>query len=404
MSYLSNISNLNFVEFFNDIFREFQEECFMLLTSADASPSSGNPKANIDSYIFKVLPLLKVDDTREFDRATLSLKAFFDVIQGVNNFDLSNQNLQKIKNWVLSNIKNDEDLFSWSYSILFNDLGKLHLSNKKHIELFGYQSSEHDVCFTNILKKSPEFYPNFKKLPLKYQKSLINGLEINFNLGKCLFLESSHKIWDNTKKISDWDFQFLLGHSFFDICGITGAKNPLKVSILNDSFVENFFLVLETKNNFKFAEKILELNNYDYYNEYPYSIAKILASIKCFDGTKNEIIFNAWNSLDIKKQFLLNNEFVNIGSSDFPFLELQYSPSILMKCSNSKEMLAVLNKFYDILKYIRSQIEFINNPKDYYVVNLRQLSFHINQNFEKGLKWSEKINFEQTPDGFIIKE
>jgi hypothetical protein len=350
-----NLKNLSFEDFLQTVYKKFPDETKMILGSADASPESGPAKSNATSYSVDLIPGFKSEDTREFDRATLGLKAFFEILTQTNleKWTIKKETVENITEWITPQIKTQADLDAWSYAILFNDLGKLHISNDHHEKIYGSHCADHDINMVDILKKDPGFYPGFEKLDKKYQESLVLGLGSGFNLGKAVQLECPASAWNPFLKISDFDQKFHLGHCLFDFIGVSGAGNPREYApfVMNNETMSAFIDTIKHRDNHEYGMSRLQQAGLPENMDNAFPIARLVAMARIFTEDKKDKLMNAISLMPEDTREYLFKELAKPGTAKDPAIELQYAPAILNQVING-ESEEVVSKTLSILTYL----------------------------------------------------
>jgi hypothetical protein len=382
--YMINLKQLSFEEFLQTVYKKFPQETLMILGSADASPESGPAKHNTTSYSVNLIPDFKSEDTREFDRATLGLKAFFEILTQTNlkKWTIKKDTVDEITNWITPLIKTQDDLDAWSYAILFNDLGKLHISNEHHEKIYGSKCADHDINMVDILKRDPSFYPNFEKIDSKYQESLILGLSSGFNLGKAVQLECPSSAWNEFLKISEFDQNFHLGHCLFDFIGVSGAGNPKEYApfVMNDETMSAFIHTIKCRDNYEYGMSRLAQVGLSEDMEDAFAISRLVAMARIFTVEKKDKLMNAVSLLPEDTKKYLFEELEKPGTAKDPAIELQYAPAILNQVING-ESEEVVSKTLSTLAYLFKQARNnIHDTLEIYTFNLIDFASNMKAN------------------------
>lgn len=381
MDYLKNLS---FEEFLKSVYKKFPEETLMILGSADASPESGPAKHNTNSYSVDLIPEFKSEDTREFDRATLGLKAFFEIITQTNleKWTIKNEIIENITNWITPQIKSEKDLDAWSYAILFNDLGKLHISNEEHNKIYGTPCADHDINMVDILKANPEFYPNFLNLDSKYQQSLILGLGSGFNLGKAVQLECPNSAWNPFLKLNEFDQKFHLGHCLFDFIGVSGAGNPREYAgfVMNNETMSAFIDTIQYRNHHTYGMSRLSQVEIPENIDNAFSISRLISMARIFTVEKKDKLLNAIALLDENTKEYLLSELDKPGTKQDPAIELQYIPAILTQVINNENEEVVAKTLVGMTQLFQKARNNLHGNLDLYTFNLIDLASSMKSN------------------------
>lgn len=399
-----NLKNLSFEEFLNTVYQKFPEETRMILGSADASPESGPAKHNTNSYSVGLIPDSKSEDTREFDRATLGLKAFFEILTQTNleKWTINQDIIQNITDWITPQIQTQNDLDAWSYAILFNDLGKLHISNNEHKKLYGDTCADHDINMVDILKANPGFYPNFLKLDSKYQQSLILGLGSGFNLGKAVQLECPNSAWNPFLKLNDFDQKFHLGHCLFDFMGVSGAANPREYApfVMNNETMSAFIDTIQYRNHHDYGMSRLNQIGISDTIDNAFAISRLVSMSRIFSVDKKDKLLQAISLLPEDTKKYLFSELDKPGSKNDPAIELQYSPAILNQAINNESVEVVSQTLSAMASLFKKARNNLHDNLEIYTFNLIDLASALKNNSAETLKTIELSGMESMSGGW----
>lgn len=399
-----NLKELSFENFLKTVYEKFPQETYMILGSADASPESGPAKHNTTSYSVDLIPDFKSEDTREFDRATLGLKAFFEIMTQTNleKWTIDKKIVEHISDWITPQIKNDNDLYAWSYAILFNDLGKLHISNEEHKKLYGQTCADHDINMVDILKANPAFYPNFLSLEPKYQQGLILGLSSGFNLGKAVQLECPNGAWNDFLKLSDVNQKFHLGHCLFDFIGVSGAGNPREYAgfVMNTDTMSAFITTIELRDNYQYGMSRLKHVGLNENIDNAFAISRLVGMARIFTVDKKDKLISAIDNLPLDTKNYLFSELEKPGKKSDPAIELQYSPAILNQVVNNESVEIVSKTLSGMADLFKQARENLHGNLDIYTFNLIDLASSMKNNPSEALDNLQNSGMESMSGGW----
>lgn len=399
-----NIKQLSFEEFLQNIYIKFPEETKMILGSADASPESGSAKSNSSSYSVDLISDFRSEDTREFDRAALGLKAFFEILTQTNldKWIIKKETVENITEWITPQIKTQEDLDAWSYAILFNDLGKLHISNDHHEKIYGNRCADHDINMVDILKKDPDFYPGFKKLEGKYQESLVLGLGSGFNLGKAVQLECPASAWNPFLKLSDFDQKFHLGHCLFDFIGVSGAGNPREYApfVMNNETMSAFIDTIKQRDNHKYGMSRLQQAGLSEDIQDAFPVARLIAMARIFTLDKKDKLIYAIGLIPKDTKEYLFKELSKPGTAKDPAIELQYAPAILNQVINGESEEIVSKTLSSLAHLFKKARNNINDNAEIHTFNLIDFASRMKANPVDAIANVEKSGMEAMSGGW----
>jgi hypothetical protein len=335
---VSDLIRLPFPEFLAAVAARFPVECRMMLGEADVSPESAAAGRHPGSWAYRLFHAAEVTDHREFDRAALGLKYLHAAFNGDRAaFPVSDASYGRVRDWVARSLAREEDVLAWTWALLFNDLGKLKVSSRRHAEIFPGGSADHDRVMVGLLCSDPGFYPSFADLSPEYRDALIFGLDTGFNLGKAAQLECPPAAWDAVAALSPFAANFHFGHSFFDFLGVTGAVDPdaAKPFILNDDNVEAYLGVIDSRDPAAYAARRLALAAVEAADATEAAaLARVVGMSRVFDAEGGRRTKATWDALPPQVRAILTGE-LSLTGRDSLAIEPHYGPALLANAAKA---------------------------------------------------------------------
>lgn len=237
----------DFEAFLGRVVMMFPTESKLILGEADVSPESATAARHADALAYQIFPAEDIVDHREFERAALGLRHFWDVLTGnrANMPHISDDRFAHLQRWLDVVIVTEEELLTAIWAILFNDLGKLKWAQAQYTALKGAPHADHDVVLGTLLREAPELFPG---LNAHQRDVLVPGFVSGFNLGQAVQLECPEASWQGFVAMDDVSRKAFLVHAVFDFFGLTGAVDPARASeiFVNNNNVDAYLKVAET--------------------------------------------------------------------------------------------------------------------------------------------------------------
>lgn len=204
----------------------------------DAIPESAylKAKANVSAEGIKddkiqknIFGLTEDEEIRAFS----GLLRFKDIINGTeadyNNFVacqiemkkpvLSFTSFKKIREYVLETLTTPEDYAAAVWSILCNDLGKVHMLIDVYDNLPEHKGVSHDLLLAELLKLKPELFPGFMELTSVYREQIIAGYASGCDISQLEQLELPPVAIEALRKLDAKALDLYILHTIFDVSG-----------------------------------------------------------------------------------------------------------------------------------------------------------------------------------------
>lgn len=166
-------------------------------------------------------------------RAFAGLLRFKDVINGTeedyNNFVacqiemkkpvLSYASFQKMRQYVIATLSTPEDFAAAMWSILCNDLGKVHSVIQAYEQLPNKQHIGHDLLLASLLQEKPELFPGFDQLTKEHQAQIIAGYASGCDISMLEQLELPQISVAKLKALDKKTLDLYILHTIFDVSG-----------------------------------------------------------------------------------------------------------------------------------------------------------------------------------------
>jgi hypothetical protein len=221
----SSLFKLNHPEFIK-LIQESIPESALLKGKATVS-AEGNPQ----SKSLKTLYGFTMAD--EEIRAFSGLLRFKDVISGSDtDYDsfvacqiemkkpvLTRESFNKIGQYVREKLKSPESCASAIWSILCNDLGKVHEVIAEYEKKSNKRNVGHDLLLAEILELKSNLFPGFLKIPAEYRKQIISGYASGCDVSQFEQLELPVVALKNLQTLNKESLDLYILHSIFDVSG-----------------------------------------------------------------------------------------------------------------------------------------------------------------------------------------
>lgn len=196
---------------------------------------------------------------------------------------LTKISFDKMKDYIMETLHTPEDFAAAMWSILCNDLGKVHAVIEEYKKIPESKEIGHDGLLGKILKKKPDFFPGFSTLSQKHQQQIILGYASGSDIS---MLEQLELPSISLKALSKLDKQTLdryILHTIYDVSGAAAA------------FKSNGSLTMHEETWVFFNELRLILSQL--HEAHPPSLEKIYQDYLKFRGNCVGIISNDRESL-----------------------------------------------------------------------------------------------------------
>ena len=132
---------------------------------------------------------------------------------------LSFASFKNIQAYVQSILKSPADYAAAIWSILCNDLGKLHSLIEIYEQLPNNNSTNHDLLLAELLIAKPQLFPGFQALPLNQQQLIIAGYGSGCDISQFEQLELPTIALSGLKSLSKEALDLYILHTIFDVAG-----------------------------------------------------------------------------------------------------------------------------------------------------------------------------------------
>ncbi|MBR2704809.1 MAG: hypothetical protein IKE91_05000 [Clostridia bacterium] len=194
-------------------------------------------------------------EDKEYKRTWCSVELLRFVLDG--NYDafcecqsvdvrITPESFAKVREFVKSVLKNEEDEKAMAYYLIINDLGKIGDFVQKIKDELGFESVDHDMILFEGLKANPELSPSFAALDEKYRNLILAGLKANFNMGQFVQSECFPANLIPLKDVEKDALDFYLIHVLFDIAGAAGHVKSNGSLVFNEVYTNRFYWALES--------------------------------------------------------------------------------------------------------------------------------------------------------------
>ncbi|MFZ4077294.1 MAG: hypothetical protein ACOYKA_04835, partial [Legionellaceae bacterium] len=139
---------------------------------------------------------------------------------------LSRQSFAQLGQYVRDKLTSPADCSAAIWSILCNDLGKVHVVIGEHEQIFSKKNIGHDLLLAELLKESPRFFPAFNALPLEYREHIRAGYASGCDVSQFEQLELPIISLESLTALHKKALDLYILHSIFDVAGAAAHVKP----------------------------------------------------------------------------------------------------------------------------------------------------------------------------------
>ena len=297
--------------------------------------ATGSAENNINYSLAAAILKQPQEELLEIDRTLSALINLHYLYQHSPEFiarqKISHKYFDQLYQWIKITIDSEEKYRALEVFLAINDLGKskkfIDFAQKHHLTSLNY-----DEVLLFVLKNFPQEVPSFNQLGSDCKTLIINSLSTNFNFGQFVQSENYANSLVDFLKLSQEQKNFILIESLLDISG-AGGDQP----ILTDKLLSDFFLAVETVENFTdplkaynhyLIKKIqcLELPTRNHTEIQIFS--KLMALTRSNSQSELNAIYNAFEKLTFREKKVLIIQLSKTGFDDGATV-IYYLPALL---------------------------------------------------------------------------
>ncbi len=256
---------------------------------------------------------------------------------------LKKESFEQMKAHIMQTLHTPEDFAAQMWSILCNDLGKVHAVIDAYNKIPDSKKIGHDQLLANMLANKPEFFPGFMSLPERHRKQIVDGFASGCDIS---MLEQLELPANSLKALATLDKESLeryILHTIYDVSGAAAA------------FKSNGSLTMHEETWAFFNELRLVLAQL--HQDKPASLQKIYSDYLCFRGKcigiednkpesialmriaglsrlanveQGELLKAAWNQLSKEERSVLTAELNVHGGNDKRAIFIGYGVAMLV--------------------------------------------------------------------------
>lgn len=132
---------------------------------------------------------------------------------------LSYESFKNIKDYVMQTLSTPEDYAAAMWSILCNDLGKVHSIVEIHQQLPNKKNNSHDLLLTELLQENPTLFPGFMNLTSEHRQQIIAGYASGCDISQFEQLELPPVALEALRKLDKKSLDLYILHTIFDVSG-----------------------------------------------------------------------------------------------------------------------------------------------------------------------------------------
>lgn len=341
-SQIGSLLKLDDIPFLKAIVARYPET--MLLAGAAEATPEGNPKLKPDAMTHVVFDHPVDEAAIEAERTFVGLVLFKAVLNGARSFypHLSPKSFNRLRDFTLGQVTNDEDREFILYSLACNDLGKTQALIDANIALTGRKAPDHDRLMAEMVEGKPGLFSGLQWLTAAQQDMFRAGLNTNFNLGQTAQGENLPSELVGIQALDPKARMLRLVAEFYDFAGATGhVRNDASMLVTEDN-LSAYMLVIEelTREPLKEAYQRYILARSAAIGiraDEPdsYVLGRIAALSRSFTRDRAETIRAAWRELSPSVRDCLKQELANPGTVSHPAIMLYYAPSVIANAEKS---------------------------------------------------------------------
>ena len=139
---------------------------------------------------------------------------------------LKKASFDKMKDHIMEVLYTPEDFAAQIWSILCNDLGKVHAIIDEYKKLVGDKTIGHDGLLASILQEKPELFPGFHSLSQKHQKQIISGYASECDISMLEQLELPANALQALAVLDKETLERYILHTIYDVSGAAAVFKP----------------------------------------------------------------------------------------------------------------------------------------------------------------------------------
>lgn len=132
---------------------------------------------------------------------------------------LTYQSFKKMRQYIIETLSTPEDYAAAMWSILCNDLGKVHSVIEAYEQLPNKKDMGHDLLLAELLKEKPELFSGFLNLTQEHRQQIISGYASGCDISQLEQLELPTVALEALKKLDKKTLNLYILHTIFDVAG-----------------------------------------------------------------------------------------------------------------------------------------------------------------------------------------
>ncbi|MBP9797784.1 hypothetical protein KBC70_01415 [Candidatus Woesebacteria bacterium] len=348
---LNNVDRRNPVEILKVIVRRYPEMEW-LTGSVQASPELGEYRLDGKTLGEIFYPHLDEKSLIEFNRTAVGILSFVWAFYGMyEEFTacqkpkdrLTPESFNKLVTFARVIAHFPEAFEAIIVYMVINDLGKIQSVVDRIAMSTGVRDVDHDKVLRIGLELHPEISPSFQSLWPMFQHQILTGLQADFNLGQFVQGENVAASLEGISRMNREARDMFLLHALFDTAGARGQSVQNGSVVMNEDTYRNFQLAINVLGNegsenpgnlysryIELRTNQLRLRDYKYPSYVVFGVARLCCMLRISKPEDAKLVRNAFVSLPIHVQQLLDSELIVTGTSVSHAILIYYAPAFLV--------------------------------------------------------------------------
>ncbi|MEO8400852.1 MAG: hypothetical protein ABI597_03510 [Gammaproteobacteria bacterium] len=267
---------------------------------------------------------------------------------------LSSESFKAMHDYVTRFLTTPEDLAAAMWSILCNDLGKVHVLEDEYLKLPGKTKIGHDTLLAELLQHKPTLFSGFMDLPEALRGQIAAGYASGCDISQFEQLELPIVSLEGLKKLDKKALDHYILHTIFDVSGAAALfKSNGSLTMHQDTW-DFFNSTRESLERLHQDEFTIE-EAYAKYLEYRgmrvgikntsaenFALIRIAGLARLASPEQGEMLLEIWKALPEQTKKILVDELTVHGGKGNRAIFIGYGVAMLINAQNA--MLKELNE------------------------------------------------------------
>ncbi|MDX1900768.1 MAG: hypothetical protein SFW66_02030, partial [Gammaproteobacteria bacterium] len=267
---------------------------------------------------------------------------------------LSYQSFQEMGQYVRDKLTTPEDCAAAIWSVLCNDLGKVHEIVYAYKALYPDSSMGHDAILAKLLNEKPELFPAFAALPAEQRRKIIAGYASGCDISQFEQLELPIVSLEALKILDKQSLDMYILHSIFDVSGAAAhfkSNGSLTMHQQTWDFFNATQKCLGELANVSIETAYLNYLNYrgtcigiENNSEEATALIRIAGMARLATPEQGKMLKKVWNRLTLAMRNVLTKELNVHGGTGSRAIFVGYGVAILLNPQGAKQK--ILNEIF----------------------------------------------------------